>query len=147
MRVATPARFSRAWWISMVIGGIAGAASFAAVLFYLLDAPGKVVVLLVVAFGAAVGDILTAMYLEMFAPTRVTIRPGEIKTSDEEVRETAVVVDGFEGNPSGRVRVRGEVWRARHPANGSVDLRPGEEARIVGREGLTLFIRASRDVA
>ena len=105
------------------------------------------VILLVVAFGAAVGDILTALYLETFAPTRMTIRPGEIRNSDEEVRETAIVVDGFDGNPSGRVRVRGEVWRARHAVNDRVDLRPGERARIVGREGLTLFVRAHRDVA
>jgi membrane-bound serine protease (ClpP class) len=47
---------------------------------------------------------------------------------------TGDVTEWSEGQ--GRVRVLGEVWRARAPAS----LRPGERIRVRGRDGLTLLV-------
>ncbi len=146
-RLVAPARFSRAWWLFMAAAGVVGANICAFALFLVSDEPDRFLILIAVAFGLAVGDILAATYMEIFAPTRVTIGPGESRTTTEGVRETAIVIDGFDGESSGRVRVRGEVWRARIAAEEESGLSPGETARIIGRDGLTLFVRAERDVA
>jgi membrane protein implicated in regulation of membrane protease activity len=50
---------------------------------------------------------------------------------------TAVVVDPLA--PNGRVRVRGELWRATHICD--VSLPAGTEVRIEARDGLCLSVR------
>jgi membrane protein implicated in regulation of membrane protease activity len=53
--------------------------------------------------------------------------------------ESVVVVE--ECNPSGRVRVRGELWNAR----ASQPMKVGDVGRVTGVDGLTLEIARSQD--
>ena len=53
------------------------------------------------------------------------------------IGDTAEVVQSFTG--VGRVRYRGELWKARSDA----ELRAGQTARIVKVEGLTLWVEPS----
>ncbi len=50
------------------------------------------------------------------------------------IGDQAEVTEGFSG--SGRVRYRGELWKARS----ETELRAGQMARIVKVEGLTLWV-------
>jgi membrane protein implicated in regulation of membrane protease activity len=61
-------------------------------------------------------------------------RPGQ---GDSLIGETAVAQDSL--SPSGYVRVRGELWRARL-AEPSASVEKGESVLVSGREGLTLSV-------
>jgi membrane-bound serine protease (ClpP class) len=50
------------------------------------------------------------------------------------VGDRAEVIQPFSGN--GRVRYRGELWKA----HSEVELQPGQMARIVKVDGLTLWV-------
>jgi len=58
--------------------------------------------------------------------------------------ELAVVVVGFDDTGKGRVRVRGETWRARQAENDRASLDPGAVVRVVARDGLTLVVAAEK---
>ena len=89
---------------------------------------------LIVALGIiVVGDIATALLLQRYAPTRITLAPGEASQS------LAIVVNGFGESALGEVLVKGERWRAR--LEGQADLVPGDRVDVVARAGLTLFVR------
>ncbi len=90
---------------------------------------------LVVALGIIVaGDIASALLLQRYAPTRITLEPGEASQS------LAKVVCGFGESAVGEVSVKGERWRAR--CEGSRDLSPGDRVDVVARAGLTLTVKA-----
>jgi membrane protein implicated in regulation of membrane protease activity len=80
----------------------------------------------------AAGDILTALLMQRFAPTRITVEPGE------SARAIATVLSGFDDSERGRVQVRGETWMARSTT--PLRLAPGTRVRVLGRSGLTLDI-------
>lgn len=99
-------------------------------------------VVLVVAFlvGSIVGDVILAFIFEAYAPSRVTLAPGEKQSRHDAMKELATVISGFDANPFGRVRVRGESWAARCRLNSSLTLEIGARVRVLDREGLTLLI-------
>lgn len=89
----------------------------------------------VVALGIIVaGDIVSALLLQRYAPTRITLEPGEASQSP------ARVVSGFGESAEGEVSVKGERWRAR--CEGTRNLAPGDRVDVVARAGLTLTVRA-----
>lgn len=116
--------------IAVVLMFFAGIESFAAfILGFLLT--------------SAAFDVFLAWSFEAIAPTSVTIRPGEKLRHDSALEESAVVVSGFGGDSSGRVRVRGEDWTARRDAAETSPLVPGSTVKVVGRDGLTLLVSVS----
>lgn len=117
---------SLALFVGHVLGGREGASLF-----------------LWVAAAALLGDLVVALVYEAVAPTRVVIGPGDRLASHDPLHEPAVAIDGFEQSPHGRVRVRGEVWLARHVTVQVDGLRRGERVRVIAREGLLLVV--SRD--
>jgi membrane-bound serine protease (ClpP class) len=62
---------------------------------------------------------------------------GAVITGQEEMLGSRARVVDWHGG-AGRVRVHGEIWRARGPA----DLAPGKEVRVVAIDGLTLEVEA-----
>jgi membrane-bound serine protease (ClpP class) len=84
--------------------------------------------------GAAivVGDVLTAIFMERTAPTKLTVGPGEQLVTQAEVLE------GFADSRFGMVKVRGERWRA--ACASATNLPVGERVRVVDRDGLTLIV-------
>ena len=62
---------------------------------------------------------------------------GAVVTGQEEMVHSRARVIDWQGG-AGRVRVHGEIWRARGPA----DLAPGQEVRVVAIDGLTLEVEA-----
>jgi membrane-bound serine protease (ClpP class) len=60
---------------------------------------------------------------------------GRVITGQEEMLGSSAKVVDWQGG-TGRVRVHGEIWRARGPA----DLAPGKEVRVVAIDGLTLDV-------
>lgn len=139
MRFVVPSRFSRRWWL--IIGAttlIIGAAAFLILRFGAGLGLGQLVLYwLIITF---VGDVITAMSMEAVAPTRVTIGPGDRQFDADRLAELAVVVSAFDDAGHGRVRVRGETWRARQAADDQASLKSGTEVRVVERDGLTLVV-------
>ena len=90
--------------------------------------------LLVAAIIVVVGDIVTAVLMERFAPTRITIEPGE------GAGRIGRAVTDFPSDGEGRVALRGERWRAR--AASPVPIAAGSRVRVVSRSGLLLHVEA-----
>jgi membrane protein implicated in regulation of membrane protease activity len=98
---------------------------------FLLPGPWNVL-LLAVAMAAEVGEIyLWKRYLD-----RRRVRTG----AEGLVGEAAEVMDSCE--PEGRVRLRGEIWRARCTTG---DAPRGARVRITGVDGLTLEVERERE--
>ena len=89
---------------------------------------------------ALAADLAIAALIEVFAPTKVNIGPGERALDSELPSETARVVGGFESSPNGRVSVRGETWRATCAPDNSIRLTAGMDVNVVARDGLTLIV-------
>lgn len=101
--------------------------------------PGE---LLVYCLGVSfLGDVVTALSMEAIVPTRVTIGPGERQSRHDLPAERALVASEFDDAGMGRVRIRGETWRARGSSPG---FRPalGSRVRVIDRDGLTLIVSA-----
>ncbi|MDH3509005.1 MAG: NfeD family protein [Gammaproteobacteria bacterium] len=141
MNLVIPVRFSRGWWFA--IGAttlIVGAAAFLVLRFGAGLGPGQLVLYwLIITFA---GDVITAISMEAVAPTRVTIGPGDRQFDADHLAELAVVLVGFDDAGQGRVRIRGETWRARQAEDDRVSLKSGTEVRVVARDGLTLVVAA-----
>jgi len=56
---------------------------------------------------------------------------------------TASVIEWTEGE--GRVRLAGEIWRARAASIHSGTLRPGQRVKVQGRDGLMLLVERVED--
>ena len=88
-----------------------------------------------VALGIIVaGDVVSALLLQRYAPTRITLQPGEAS------RRFAEVLSGFGESQIGEVTIKGERWKARHDGSGM--LAPGDCVDVVARAGLTLHVKA-----
>jgi membrane protein implicated in regulation of membrane protease activity len=137
MLVAMPRRFSRDWWLTLIVVTVA----VSAVVFFLLRDRGLgagEVVLYCLAF-SLLGDVVTAVSMEAVAPTRLMIGPGDRRLNDDLPSELALVVSEFDDAGVGQVRIRGETWRAKSTDS---EFRParGSRVRVVNRDGLTLIV-------
>jgi len=140
-RVRVPRRYSAEWWTALSTVAVVCAAATAWSL-YLLDVVSEPLWVLVAAgAAAAVGDIAAALGMEAIAPTRIAVGPNERAAFDSEIRETAVVVSGFELSREGKVFARGETWAARSATGRALPLARGARVAIVDRDGLTLIVR------
>ncbi len=114
--------------------GLAGIAALAlgGVMLMERDIPGFTVSLWLVGGVAGGGGALLLAAGWMVTKSRLR-RPqiGPERFAHE--RALVVAWSGHEGD----VRIRGEIWRARGPA----DLAPGAEVEVVGRDGLVLEVR------
>jgi len=82
------------------------------------------------------GDVVTALLMQRFAPTRITFAAGEAQSVFGEV------VAGFGMESEGRVVIHGEQWAAR--LKGPRRVEPGDRVRVVSRGGLTLLVECAR---
>lgn len=139
MSFTVPKRFSREWWLTILVVTVGtGAATFALLLGRHLHPTELILYCLAISF---LGDVVTALSMEAIVPTRVTVGPGERQLKDDLPTELALVVSEFDGAAVGRVRIRGETWRAR---GSNVGFKPtmGAHVRVVNRDGLTLIVSA-----
>lgn len=139
MGLVMPSRFSRGWWLAIAATTLAiGVAA----LLVLVSGAGLSLEELVVFWLVAtfVGDLLTALAMEAAAPTRLTLAPGERRLDSDRALEVATVISGFGASGIGRVRIRGETWRARPAHDDRRALEAGARVRILEREGLTLVV-------
>lgn len=83
-----------------------------------------------------------AFAFEAFAPTNVTIGPGERVRDGDALTELAEVVSGFQDSPVGTVRVRGELWSSQSHDGASLYLGEGDKVHVLARQGLSLLVRA-----
>lgn len=132
-----PKRFSRDWWLAILVV----TAAISAASFLLLRGRGlhpSELFLYCLAF-SLFGDVVTALSMEAIVPTRVTIGPGDRQLRDDLPTELALVVSAFDDDGVGQVRIRGEIWRARASR---VGFRPvvGSNVRVIDRDGLTLIV-------
>jgi len=135
-------RYSPLWWMvvlptSVVVGGTT----------FLLSAyltgwgvSGRIAAALVLTVAA---DLAIAASIQVFAPTKVNIGPGERALNSELPSETARVIGGFDASSHGRVSVRGETWRATRAPGDVVPLTTGMHVNVVERDGLTLVVSAN----
>lgn len=137
MSFAVPKRFSRDWWLAILVFTV----GFGAVAFLLLRGRGlNSGELLVYCLGFSfLGDLVTALSMEAIVPTRVTIGPGDRELRHDLPAERALVVAEFDETGVGHVRIRGETWQARGSSPG---FRPisGSLVRVIDRDGLTLIV-------
>jgi len=132
-------RFSRPWWISLASGScLFGLLTYGVLRWLGAVSDDRLVLYLLL--GIAVGDVLLALSFEVTSPTPITVGPGERRTASCAIDELVEVVAGFEDGVSGRVRIRGEIWNARTENGQPVRLQPGDAAKVIGRDGLTLLI-------
>ena len=120
------------WWIIGV--ETAFFVALAAWVLVRLDRLFEPVALLVAAIIIVVGDIVTALLMERFAPTRITIEPGEA------AGRIGRAVTDFSRDGEGRVALRGERWRARSAY--ATPIAAGSRVRVVSRSGLLLHVEA-----
>jgi membrane protein implicated in regulation of membrane protease activity len=139
MPIAVPGRFSREWWLTILVVTVGiGAAAFLLLRDRVLDPTDLILYCLGISF---LGDVVTALSMEAVVPTRVTIGPGDRQLRDDLPTELALVLSEFDGAGVGRVRIRGETWQAR---GSSAGFRPtmGSRVRVINRDGLTLIVSA-----
>lgn len=120
------------WWVIGV--ETAFSVALAAWVLVRLDRLFEPVALLVAAIIIVVGDLVTVLLMERFAPTRITIEPGE------EAGRIGRAVTDFSGDGEGRIVLRGERWRAR--TRSPVPIVAGTKVRVVSRSGLLLHVEA-----
>jgi membrane-bound ClpP family serine protease len=94
----------------------------------LLEPAGLLIALAII----VLGDLATALLMQRFAPTRITLAPGE------GVPMLGEAISDFGGEIAGRVLVRGERWEAR--CTGLTRISAGDSVRVVSRGGLTLLV-------
>lgn len=138
----TMKRYSPMWWLvvlptSVVVGGttflVAGHFSEWGIL-------ERIAVAAALTFAA---DLAIAATIQVLAPTKVNIGPGERALDSELPSETARVIGGFDASSDGRVSVRGESWRATCSPDDAIRLTAGMNVHVVARDGLTLVVSAS----
>lgn len=137
----TMQRYSRLWWASILLSSVVtGGGSF--VLLTLLTGLSLEIVIKICLLLVFAGDILLAVLMEAVSPTSVTVGPGERRHRTEAIAEFGTVDNDFHDR-RGSVSVRGERWRARQADDCSATLRTGATVQVLGREGLTLVVKAA----
>ncbi len=91
--------------------------------------PDKNVVYFMTGVGLGIASFMSFAVIKVFQTRRMRAKVGEI------VGEVGEVVEFSNGR--GFVKVRGEIWMCRSEE----DLKKGEEVVVVGREGLTLWVK------
>jgi membrane-bound ClpP family serine protease len=142
-RVPVPRRYSAEWWTALSTIAVVCAAATAWSLYLLEVVSEPLWVLVAAVVAAAIGDIAAALGMEAIAPTRIAVGPNERAAYDSEIKETAVVVSGFELSREGKVFARGETWAARVATGQALPLARGARVTIVDRDGLTLLVQPS----
>jgi membrane-bound ClpP family serine protease len=132
-------RFALQWWLTMALATLFFVSATLVVAHLLGGREGPPLFLWVLAVTLS-GDVVVALCYEAIAPTRVVVTAGERERKDDLSREIGVAFDGFEESLIGRVRVRGELWRARHVAGPECRPRRGDQVRILARDGLILLV-------
>ncbi len=140
MIIRVPKRFTPDWWLWMSTGVFLFGGAAAGALYWLDIFSDLRILLVVFIAGSVAGDVILALAFEAVAPSAVTLGPGERATSSDELTELGTVVSGFDASPVGKIRIRGEIWRARCGQNSSLTLERGVRVRVLEREGLTLLI-------
>ena len=135
-------RYSPIWWLvvlptSVIVGGTT---FLLAGILTEWGIPQRVAAAFFLALAA---DLAIAALIQVFAPTRVNIGPGERALDSELPSETARVIDGFGSSANGRVSVRGETWRATRVPDDGGRLTIGMNVNVVARDGLTLIVSAA----
>ena len=139
MPIAVPRRFSRGWWLTILVVTVGISA---ATVLLLRGRDLHLAELILACLGLSfLGDVVTALSMEAIVPTRVTIGPGDRRLRDDLPAELALVVSEFDDAGVGQVRVRGEIWQAR---GSSVGFRPslGTRVRVMSRDRLMLIVSA-----
>ena len=135
-------RYSPTWWLvvlptSMIVGGttflLAGH-------FTDWGSLERIVAALVLALAA---DLAIALLVQLLAPTKVRIGPGDRALDSDLLSETARVIGGFESSSYGHVSVRGETWRATRVPDDAIRLTTGMDVHVIARDGLTLVVSAT----
>jgi membrane protein implicated in regulation of membrane protease activity len=85
-------------------------------------------------------DLAIAVSMEVVAPTRLDIGPGEKVLGSDPPAEEATIIGGFGGSSKGQVFVRGETWMATCVPEDSGVLSKGMRVRVVHRDGLNLMV-------
>ncbi len=140
-RFLVPERYSPEWWTWIASATTLFAGVSFGGLYYFGIFEGLYTLIGAVVVISIAGDIVVAYSFEAIAPSRISLAPGERARHDEEISSLGTVESGFDSEATGKITVRGEHWSARHFQGLVVDLKPGTEIRIVGRDGLTLLIR------
>lgn len=140
MRINVPPRFSTKWWLWLTNGAVFFGICTAAVTVWFGLVSDPTIVIFVVLAGSLIGDLILAFSFEAIAPVKVTVGPGDRYRRTDDLREMASVVAGFSSSSVGKVRIRGEIWSARHYAGRDLSLDAGEMVKVVEREGLVLLI-------
>ena len=117
-------RYSPTWWLVVLPTSLIVGCSTFLLAGYFTDWALTTRAVAALAFALA-ADLAIAALIEVFAPTRVNIGPGERALDSELPSETARVVGGFESSPDGRVSVRGETWRAKRAPDNGIRLTAG----------------------
>jgi membrane-bound serine protease (ClpP class) len=115
--------------------GIGGIVAFVVGSIMLIDieAPGFGISWQLIGGVALAAAAMLLLLMAMLARSRQ--RP--VATGREEMVGSRARVIEWHGG-AGRVRIHGEIWRARGPA----PLQPGQEVRVIGIDGLTLQVEA-----
>lgn len=93
---------------------------------------------LVLALAATLAVLTTLVLVALVRSRRRLAREG----APGELPARGLTVDRLD--PGGRVRLRGELWRGRSWDGGPIE--PDSEVEVVGREGLTVYVRKPKDV-
>ncbi len=123
----------------VIVLGIGGIVAFVAGSLLLFDPTGTDLDFAVAWTTIAAAAITSAMFLIVVLGLAFRARRGVVVSGMEEMVGAAGRVIDWRGE-SGRVRVHGEIWKARAagPAN------PGDVVRVVRVEGLTLIVEAAQ---
>ncbi len=135
-------RYTLLWWATILLSSVVTGGSTFVSLALFTDLSIQTIVTASVTL-VLVGDIVLALMMEAFSPTRITVGPGEIRLKRDLPIETGTVIGAFE-NRRGAVEIRGERWRARQAKPCSEILETGSTVRVVEREGLTLVVEGER---
>lgn len=136
-------RYSRLWWMSLLLSSVVTGSVAFLVLLNLTDwSIPKVVV--VSGFFVLLGDLTLALTMEKVAPTKIAVGPGERYFHTDRSSDKAIVLSGFDASLHGQVSVRGETWQAVRAPGDRGELSEGMLVHVVERDGLTLVIESIR---
>ena len=95
------------------------------------------------AWGIVTASVLSVLYIvagRRWVRARLK-RPGVRTNTDALIGQRALVTLAIVAHQPGQVRLRGEVWRARHAADEPATLEAGTEVMVEGVDGVTLLVR------
>ena len=135
-------RYSILWWsIILPTSVVVGLPTFFLVgHFSDWGISGRAAVALIATLTA---DLVIAASMEVVAPTKVNIGPGEKALRSGTLTEKATIISGFDSSPHGQVSSRGEVWLATRLPDDTDALSAGMSVRVVSRDGLSLIVSSS----